>query len=211
MIITVLTQKYRCGCNKGISKEETPELLEKLNKVIQWDKVTWPEKEEGVPNTEYLGLLPQLKPGDTFLWDENVMAIDDERSIVLIVSETGPLSVRRFVESLNNDFDLVTFNSEGVELEEDALWQDPEENFEEFRTKYSKYKCIKDRCDDPNFLKKRKIKIKNIPLPVILPTVVYVDGQKIFYNPEEVDPDIIEKVSNVVYYWITQNKKEKGN
>ena len=216
MIITVLTQKYNCGCNRGISKEETPDLLKKLNKSIQWDKVTWPEKEKDVPDTDYLGNPPQLKPGDTFLWDGNVFAINDENSIVLIVSETGPLSVKRFVNYLDCDYKY-KLSTEGTNINdldmEVVPWEEPGDDLEEFRVKYTNYICIKNRLNAPEVLKKIRIKINNLSLPVILPTVIYIEGQKILYNPEEIDPNILEDVLVLVFYYIieTQNKEKKGN
>lgn len=216
MIITVLTQKYNCGCNKGISKEETPDLLKKLNKSIQWDKVTWPEKEKDVPYTDYLGNPPQLKPGDTFLWDGNVFAIDDENSIVLIVSETGPLSIKRFINCLNYDYKY-KLSTEGTNINELDMevipWEEPGEDLEESRVKYTNYTCVKNRLNAPEVLKKIRIKINNLSLPVILPTVLYIEGQKILYNPEEIDPNILEDVLVLVFYYIieTQNKEKKGN
>lgn len=216
MIITVLTQKYNCGCNRGISKEETPDLLKKLNKSIQWDKVTWPEKEKDVPDTNYLGNPPQLKPGDTFLWDGNVFAINDENSIVLIVSETGPLSVKRFVNYLDCDYKY-KLSTEGTNIDDLDMevipWEEPGEDLEEFRVKYTNYICMKNRLNVPEVLKKIRIKINNLSLPVILPTVIYIEGQKILYNPEEIDPNILEDVLVLVFYYIieTQNKEKKGN
>lgn len=37
MIIEVLAQKYRCGCEKGMADLVIPGILVKLNAVIEWD------------------------------------------------------------------------------------------------------------------------------------------------------------------------------
>lgn len=42
MIIEILNQKYRCGCEKGINKLEIPGLISKLNTVIDWEKTKFP-------------------------------------------------------------------------------------------------------------------------------------------------------------------------
>lgn len=211
MIITILPQKYDCDCNKGITIESTPNLVKKLNKIIQWDKVTWPEKEEGKPDKEFLGIQPNLKPGDMLLWDGNILAIKDENSVVLIVTETGPYSVKRFVELVNNENSIETLNNNSTELVVEELdWDNnPPQNYIELRVGYSKYRIFKEGCNNPEILKKNKLKIKNTSLPIILPTTLYVDGQGIKYNPEEINSNTILDVALLLYNWII--KKKKGN
>ena len=209
MILTILTQKYNCGCNRGISKAETPGLLEKLNKVIQWDKVIWPEKEENVPDKEFLGIPPQIAPGNTFLWDGNVMALDNENAVVLIVSETGPRSVERFVDILNNEVVFIEKSDEGLEVEELGWDDNIPIDMEEFRIGFSKYKPIKERCEDENWLRKRKIKILGVPMttPILVPTTIYLDRQCIFYNPDEIDREVLEELSLIIYHWVIKKIK----
>lgn len=44
MIIEVLAQKYRCGCEKGMADLVIPGILVKLNAVIEWDFCRFPEE-----------------------------------------------------------------------------------------------------------------------------------------------------------------------
>lgn len=44
MVIEVLKNKYKCGCNKGIAKLDQPDILEKLNSIIEWDICKFPER-----------------------------------------------------------------------------------------------------------------------------------------------------------------------
>ena len=212
MIVTVLNQKYSCGCGKGISKETTPDLLNKLNHTISWDKVNWPEKKEGeetIPDTECLGIPPRFNPGDMFLWENSVIAIDDPNSVVLIVSETGPRSAARFIQYLEDEYN---YNSKQKEISSDPVikeqsWCDLDlldENLEEYTTQYSKYKPISDQCDDKDSLKKRKLTI-SLPDQV----TVYLNRQSIFYNPKEISPSDIEGISMKIYDWVIKNKKNK--
>ena len=211
MIVTVLNQKYSCGCGKGISKETTPDLLNKLNHTISWDKVNWPEKKEGeetIPDTECLGIPPRFNPGDMFLWENSVIAIDDPNSVVLIVSETGPRSAARFIQYLKDEYN---YNNKQKEISsypviKEQSWCDLDlldENLEEYTTQYSKYKPISDQCDDKDLLKKRKLTI-SLPDQV----TVYLNRQSIFYNPKEISPSDIEGISMKIYDWVIKNKKK---
>lgn len=102
MIIRVLDQKYKIGCNKGISSVQETNILEKLNKIIEWDFVRWPEQVDKEGNTtiknDFLGIPPELKPGNVFYFDSSVFAIDSPDKLVCILTETGPKTIKRVVE-----------------------------------------------------------------------------------------------------------------
>lgn len=215
MIVTVLEQKYNCGCGKGISKETTPDLLDKLNQTISWDKVNWPKKKEGeetVPDTECLGIPPKFNPGDMFLWEDSIMAIDDPNSVVLVISETGPKSASRFIQYLDDEYNYNSKQKEiGLDLEiKELTWCDLDllnENLEEYKIRYSKYKPISDQCDDKDSLKKRKLTIKGDSIPDYV--TVYLNRQSIFYNPKEISPSDIEDIYIKICNWVIKNKKNK--
>lgn len=128
MVIEVLAQKYKCGCNRGLAKFEEPDLLSKLNIIIEWDLCKFPPKteevdgdievdvldENGNPTGEkkkeevekevedrnFLGDDPELVPGNMFLLDGQVIAVDSENALVLVLSQTGYMSLQRVWDDL---------------------------------------------------------------------------------------------------------------
>lgn len=128
MVIEVLAQKYKCGCNRGLAKFEEPDLLSKLNIIIEWDLCKFPSKteevdgdvevdvldENGNPTGEkkkekvekevedrnFLGDDPELVPGNMFLLDGQVIAVDSENTLVLVLSQTGYMSLQRVWDDL---------------------------------------------------------------------------------------------------------------
>lgn len=128
MVIEVLSQKYKCGCNRGLAKFEEPDLLSKLNIIIEWDLCKFPSKieevdgdvevdvldENGNPTGEkkkekvekevedrnFLGDDPELVPGNMFLLDGQVIAVDSENTLVLVLSQTGYMSLQRVWDDL---------------------------------------------------------------------------------------------------------------
>jgi hypothetical protein len=218
MIITVLTQKYSCGCGKGILKETTPNLLDKLNRIVDWSKVNWPMKTEGektIPDTKFLGTPPILKPGDMFLWEGSILAIDDTESIVLVISETGPKSASRFIQYLEDENSFLNKKQQGSNLEltiEELPWCDIDllkENLEEYTTQYSRYKPMIDGCDNKDLLRKRKLTIKETATSN--PVTIYLDRQTIFYDPNELSQDNLEKLVMEIYDWVIKNKNKEDN
>ena len=128
MVIEVLAQKYKYGCNRGLAKFEEPDLLSKLNIIIEWDLCKFPSKveevdgdvevdvldENGNPTGEkkkekvkkevedhnFLGDDPELVPGNVFLLDGQVIAVDSENALVLVLSQTGYMSLQRVWDDL---------------------------------------------------------------------------------------------------------------
>lgn len=128
MVIEVLAQKYKCGCNRGLAKFKEPDLLSKLNIIIEWDLCKFPSKteevdgdvevdvldENGNPTGEkkkekvekevedcnFLGDDPELVPGNMFLLDGQVIAVDSENTLVLVLSQTGYMSLQRVWDDL---------------------------------------------------------------------------------------------------------------
>lgn len=71
-------------------------ILSKLNSIIDWDSSRFPKVlkegidimseearaiENWVENREFLGSVPKLKPGDSFLWDSTLFVVCDEDCI----------------------------------------------------------------------------------------------------------------------------------
>lgn len=97
MKVTILNQKYKVGCGKGVNYLDRVGILSDLNKIIDWDNSTFPKDKEGIENRKFLGDEPQLAPGNCFEFSGQVIAIDSEDRIVLVVSETGPLALERLL------------------------------------------------------------------------------------------------------------------
>lgn len=139
MIIEVLNQNYKCGCNRGLSCLEVPGILNKLNSIIEWDFCKFPIKTEELDETEkvvvgtddngndiveekkkiikaedreFLGQDPELKPGNVFLFNGGqVIAVDSPDRLVLIVSETGIGALDRiYEENIETEFSLLYNN-----------------------------------------------------------------------------------------------------
>ena len=258
MIIEVLDQKYRCGCNRGVSKIEKPGILGKLNAIIEWDFCKFPrinkedseltadEKElkdkinglggtsdtikelsgaikelldqSGITdlsvlddkftkeNRTVLGEEPELKPGDCFLFKGQVIAVNDNDSLVLIVSETGALALERvWEEHIEPELKLMfnTYETGEVTHEVSSIDSIPE-NFEgNYSVPYYLYKIWKDR-----FVKGRGYLEKNLCIKTtieseitFLPVTIYLLDWSVRYNLEEIEEDQIELVTHELLSW----------
>lgn len=100
MKVTILNQKYKVGCGKGINYFVRTGILSELNKVIDWSNSSFPKDKEGTENRKFLGDEPQLAPGNCFEYSGQIIAVDSEDRIVLIVSETGPFALERVVSEV---------------------------------------------------------------------------------------------------------------
>jgi hypothetical protein len=147
MVVEILSQKYKCGCNRGINKFDQSNILRDLNLIMEWDLCIFPKKlrddwdpeakdAEGNPlkptekdyveDRDFLGKFneegPELKPGDCFFYDGQVIAVDSPSRLVLIVSETGPHSLERiYREHIEPEIELM-FDVEADDLE--VVWED---------------------------------------------------------------------------------------
>lgn len=45
MVIEVLKNKYKCGCNRGTADLKKAGILDKLNAIIEWDISRFPKKQ----------------------------------------------------------------------------------------------------------------------------------------------------------------------
>lgn len=193
MVIEVLGQKYRCGCERGMSAVEEDELLVKLNTIIEWDFCRFPielketdEDEEVVvgtddqgnevketrkkvveaENREFLGPDPELKPGNVFLFKGQVIAVDSPTRLVLIVSETGYGALDRiYEENIKTEIDLL-FNDYIIDDVTYNVLEDgkiPPEYDEVYPVPYNLYKIWKER-----FLEGRGFLEKGLALQVTM-------------------------------------------
>lgn len=146
MKIEILSQKYKVGCERGINYIDKPGLLDKLNMIIEWPKCSFPHvfdhdeerdtgelDDEGNPVTQtvhifkedrtFLGDEPELKPGNCFKLDGQLIAIDGPNRMVLMVSETGGFALQRLweekilpeIEMVFNDYDIDDVETEDLD------------------------------------------------------------------------------------------------
>lgn len=193
MIIEVLSQKYKCGCERGLSELKIPGILNNLNAVIEWDFCRFPlerkeldETEEVVvgqdddgndikesrkkvvefENKEFLGEDPELKPGNVFLYKGQVIAVDSPDRLILVVSETGFNSLERiYNENMKTEFDLL-FNDYQIDSVKYEVIEDgivPDEFDVTYHVPYSLYNIWKER-----FLTGRGFLEKGLCLKVIM-------------------------------------------
>lgn len=234
MVITVLNQKYHCNSNRGISKYEKNGLLDMLNYIIEWDKSEFPKKlkeggdpkkdEDWIEDREFLGKDPILNPGDMFVTRGQVFAVNDEKTLVLAVSETGWGAAKRLIEediveefNLFNNFDVdnVTFESSSSD--------DIPSNFVDFPVSYVKMRLFNKKFKAGRFDKETIIKttIDESEL-LVFPTTIYIKPWKISYNPDEHEESDMKLISEGLLSWfyreyerlvvddIPQNEEEKS-
>lgn len=191
MKITILEQKYKVGCGKGLACIERLHILTHLNTIIEWSKCEWPTKKEkvevenllgektieerDVPNKDFLGSTPELSPGNVFEVNGQVIAVDSEDRLVLIVSRTGPASLERvWTDMIEPEIDMI-FNNYDVNVNswERASKKDIPDDFEPVAIPYNIYKIWKDHFlakegidDSDNLCIKTEVESADLFMPV---------------------------------------------
>lgn len=134
MVFEVLGQKYKCGCGRGMNELKIPGLLGKINELAEWELIRFPKTKqidveiEGETvlfmqeDRDFLGTPPELKPGNCILLGGQVIAFDSSDRMVLVVSETGGLSLNRIYEEIvNPEWELVNIIDNRIDFDyEDA-------------------------------------------------------------------------------------------
>lgn len=204
MNIEVLKEKYRVGCNKGVSDMSREDILEDLNKIIDWKNSTFPKKkiEEGsekkeVEDRKFLGEDPKLSPGDVFLYKGQVIAVDSKDRLVLVVSETGPGALSRITrEVVDVELGLIQESIEKgildviLENNPDLSCINPLDTLDR-----KKYKVFKEKFTIHNEF---PVKATITSTELLFPVTVYLTKKGIYFKKEEnefVDEDIIKDVS----------------
>lgn len=199
MVISILKKKYQCGCNKGQSDYESPNLLWKLNSII--------EKYGDDLNIE------ELKPGDVFQVVQSsgsvtVIACDSEDRVVQVVSETGPLALKRIMEDIVfPEFELINTDTQCVySLSLEKVDKNPD-NLETVPVDFNKMSIIKDR------IMYRPIHHKPFVFEVKLSHDITF-GQEVsiwftknnwYYDPNEIEGDLIQSIIDDVMGYIYKN------
>lgn len=239
MIIAVLDQKYKIGSGRGISAIEKPGLLQKLNLIIEWDLCSFPKKEVGkkeeevdvlddegnptgektkkeVPileeDKEFLGKEPELKPGNCFLYDGQVIGIDTEERLVLLVTETGPLAIQRLWDDTIEPELTLVYNDSPVDRVDWQLIEEknlpPDVELEEGRIDYKYWKIWRDRFVEGRLDKEFKslIECKLESDDFLLPITIYLKPWSFLYSPDSmVDEEMTKEVVMQTLSWFIES------
>lgn len=228
MIIEVLSQKYRCGCERGMAEFVLPGILIKLNSIIEWDFCRFPEEivqekadptdensqvvERKIEKRNFLGDDPELKPGNYFLYKGQVIAVDSEDRLILIVSETGYGALDRiYEENLKTEFEMMfnEFNVEDVKWEVEESGIIPDEFDEVYQVPYNYYNIWKER-----FVAGRGFISPGLCLKVTMesdtfwgPLDFYMLDWSVRYKSSQLEPDEVEYAVKELLSWFYDHYK----
>lgn len=228
MIIEVLSQKYRCGCERGMAEFVLPGILIKLNSIIEWDFCRFPEEivqekadptdensqvvERKIEKRNFLGDDPELKPGNCFLYKGQVIAVDSEDRLILIVSETGYGALDRiYEENLKTEFEMMfnEFNVEDVKWEVEESGIIPDEFDEVYQVPYNYYNIWKER-----FVAGRGFISPGLCLKVTMesdtfwgPLDFYMLDWSVRYKSSQLEPDEVEYAVKELLSWFYNHYK----
>lgn len=224
MVIRVIGKKYPCGSNYGITYLDADQMLEKLNSIIEWSSSGFPfelkeggspfNKEDYVENRKYLGDEPKLKPGDCFVWDSQEFAIDSEKRLVLLNTETGWMAIKRFWEEVvESELELwKDWGSSQVDVDVVPEIPKSEETGELlFPAKYTppfalmktwKEKFIRGRYDKDDILV-----LTIVSENYLLPPVIYVKNWDVYYDGEWINEDMIDMVVKDAFSCLYRNSE----
>lgn len=218
MVITILDQNYSCGSDRGIYYHEEKDILQKLNSVIDWEASKFPIRlkpdgdpskvEDFIPDKTFLGETPQLKPGNMFFYDGNVFAIDREDKLILCISETGALSVDRFVKNilsaeysmlLNNDVEQISYSK--VDKMDFTGFIHVPVNCEKMKIFNNTFKS--NHFDENDIL---KIVVEESD-SIISPITMYITKWEVLYEPSEyLEEDFAPVLVDGVLSWFYKQK-----
>lgn len=147
MIINRLPQKYRCGCERGVSEYKRSNILAFLNSVIEW-----PWSSDHNPDSPKDTIIPgDVLELQSVTGTKTICAVDSEDRLVQIVSETGPFALKRFCEEfVIPEYELSTQDTSSLDkiswelVEDDSILQDPKLELFNFPD-YIKFRIIQDR------------------------------------------------------------------
>lgn len=219
MVIEISNMTYRVGCGIGFDKLTIPSLLFKLNAVVEWDLSRFPplgkDKSPDDPDKEdraFLGDTPELKVGSVFKIGNQLVAVDDPDTLVLVMSETGALGLKRVWEEMIEPEINYAFNIEGPEsltVEKVSKSEIPDD-WEFYNIRYIDAKIWKDRffpgrpefeCGDDDCLK-----VEMESESFIMPIHLYLKGWGFFYNTLEMeDPDELKMCADQMIKWFYDN------
>ena len=238
MIIEILPQTYECGSNEGITDLVIPGILVKLNTIIEWDFCKFPEKviqvrsdpndenselvEKIIEDRDFLGKDdPELKPGNYFRFQGQIIAIDSEDRLVLASSDTGYNALSRiFDEFFKVEFEMMfnSYDTEDVNWEVVESGKVPDEFNETYHVPYQYYKVWKERfVSGRGFITPGLcIKVTMMSEFSYIPVELYMLDWSIKYNPTQFDQDEMEQITLELLSWFYEkydrvNALDKNN
>lgn len=205
MIITKLSQKYNCGCGKGMMSWEKPGILNALNMILEWDLC--------VDNSE--DNRDHLLPGDVFEFTgitgtKNIVAVDSSDVLVLIISETGPLWIERFInDHIWPEYELMYDSGDVISLDMTRIDSLPSQNLESLALEgigWDKMNIIKDRILMRSEHKKEFIYEINLSheFNFGIPIKIWLTKNSWRYDPDEVDGEMLSGMAEDVMKYIYQ-------
>jgi hypothetical protein len=198
MKITILGDKYRVGSKRGITKLTQAGYLGDLNKVVDFEGSVYPKKlkeggdpkkkEDYIEDREFLGSPASLKPGNMFLHEGQVFAIESENDLVLCVTETGAFAIKRFLEEILGSEVKLSNDPGGIEdfkvIHEDKV---PEE-YETYKPGYYLMKSWKEKTSWEG----ETLRFDFTSSAHIFPVTLYLESPGVIrYDSLYVDPEEI--------------------
>lgn len=206
MVIEISNATYRKGWGQRLDSVSIPGLLAKLNALIEWDHCLFPPKvKEGTENEweedrKFLGDEPELRVGLAFKYGNQLLAFEDENTLVLVMSETGIGGLQRvWKEKIVPEIDIV-FNSdtpEDLRLEKVDESEVPEE-WETHKIPYEVMKLLRDKMmpGREDIFEKKHMCVKTTmkSSTIVFPIHLYLVDWGFRYDPNELDEDELEFV-----------------
>lgn len=209
MIIKVLrTQRRDKGqswepkmAKEGWPTKEIPQLLMKLNSIIEWNFVGWPKKLDNPEEEDktYLGADCELKPGDAFSIGEagnlQIIRIISDNKIGLEHTETGGLALDRLMEKTIMP-EIDSFFNNNITAEINAVEEIDPENSKEYRIPYTDWIIFSDRFypgRENDWTKDSVIKI-SVQHPII-PFDVYLKDKTLYFKEDDWMDDEFGKIT----------------
>lgn len=197
MIIKKLKKKYKVGSRRGLASFKQTNLLRDLNLVIEWDLC---ELEEGESKC--------LVPGDTFILTEykdfsQVIAVDSKEELILLISSSGPLALKRiYEEKMSPEFEMIFYCLEDdLDISWEASGTVPK-GMKSFTPSYPLYKLWKTRfLTGRGFNDDFAIKITYISDTFFRePKSLYMRKWSILF-PQEIPVELHEAMSKEILAW----------
>ena len=207
MVIEISNVTYRKGYGQRLDEVSSPGLLAKLNSIIEWEHCTFPPKQkegaddEWIEDRDFLGPNPELKVGTAFKFGNQLLAIEDENTIVLVMSETGIGGLQRvWKEKISPEFNIAFgIQPDGAEFE-NAETEDIPDTWEEKRLPYEVMRLLKDRMipgRDEKLFKERGTKVRVVlhSSIIVFPVHLILTDWAFYYDPKELETDELDIVS----------------
>lgn len=208
MIIEKTSSKFQVGCGRGYGVN-IPNLVLKLNLIIDKDRSTWPtppdtrtdeEKEAGVELPEP---IREIEEGDVFVLDGTVFGVDHDR-LVQVVSETGVLAFDRiYKEIIGPEIEFSYFEDEDNEYSWEELEKLPDDKIlTEYVPPYEWMKIwrenfVKDRNLRPDYT--IQVTIKDFLLGFT--REIYLKSTKAYYEDSQFSEDELKWYLQKIMCW----------